>query len=391
MRSKRTIVAILVLSAMVITTLGYALGGDWFSNPSAVIVAEANGEKISLQEVNIIYEQEKTYYGLGDTVTEEQTAFAQSLKEDILRRLIEEKVMLQKATAAGYVVDEAARTEAQTEYDGILTSIAAQMASEDTTAGTPTEGVDYQKKARDYAISTLAAVGRTEDSFVESIAQSIVIERFFTASTQGITVTEDEIAAYYATQLELQRSAGVADGDNAVALLQPASVRVKHILIELPAEQRDEYNRLLSEDTAEAAQAYLDAKLKEIEPTALSVLSQAKSGANFEALIAEHGKDPGMTTYPEGYTVMRDGSFVESFEDAAFTLKVNEISGLVASQFGYHILKAYQINPELIYPLSEKTDAIRHALEDEKADAHWDELVEQWHNEATILSYPDRL
>ena len=71
---------------------------------------------------------------------------------------------------------------------------------------------------------------------------------------------------------------------------------------------------------------------------AKTVLSKAKSGADFDALVKEYGEDPGMEANPEGYLFTK-GEMVPEFETAAFALKVGKISNLVETTYGYHIIK----------------------------------------------------
>ena len=53
--------------------------------------------------------------------------------------------------------------------------------------------------------------------------------------------------------------------------------------------------------------------------------------------MKEYTEDPGLTSEPGGYYFFR-GEMVDSFEDAAFALAEGEMSGVVESSYGYHIL-----------------------------------------------------
>lgn len=67
-----------------------------------------------------------------------------------------------------------------------------------------------------------------------------------------------------------------------------------------------------------------------------SVLERAKNGEDFNALMTEFNEDPGQTA--AGYTFGK-GKMVPEFESAAFALDYNEISDVVESSYGYHIIK----------------------------------------------------
>jgi len=75
------------------------------------------------------------------------------------------------------------------------------------------------------------------------------------------------------------------------------------------------------------------------------VLAKAKKGSDFDALIEKYGEDPGMNSYPEGY-VFTKGEMVKEFEDGTLALKDNQISSVIETSYGYHIIKRMPL-PEI--------------------------------------------
>lgn len=73
------------------------------------------------------------------------------------------------------------------------------------------------------------------------------------------------------------------------------------------------------------------------------VLERVKSGEDFDKLIKEFGEDPGMQQNVDGYLFTKN-EMVKPFEDAAFALKDNEVSDIVETDFGYHIIKRIAFN-----------------------------------------------
>lgn len=63
--------------------------------------------------------------------------------------------------------------------------------------------------------------------------------------------------------------------------------------------------------------------------------------ADFETLITQNNNDPGMPE--EGYYVYKGCGMVEEFEDASLNLKANEVSPIIETSYGYHIIKAYEV------------------------------------------------
>lgn len=111
-------------------------------------------------------------------------------------------------------------------------------------------------------------------------------------------------------------------------------VRVKHILLKTTDDDGNALDEVAIKAQAEALVAQLDA------------------GADFDTLMAEHGEDPGMTTYPDGYVIDQYISFDPVFVTAAFELAEGEYT-LVKGSYGYHIIKRLPLeksNLELVYP-----------------------------------------
>ena len=106
----------------------------------------------------------------------------------------------------------------------------------------------------------------------------------------------------------------------------PAKRHVAHILVAFPQG---------ADDKAKAA-----AKAKAEE-----VLAKVKAKpADFAGLAKQYSQDPGSAQNGGDLGFFaKDGTMVKPFEDAAFSLKQGEISGLVETQFGYHILKVLEV------------------------------------------------
>ena len=82
-----------------------------------------------------------------------------------------------------------------------------------------------------------------------------------------------------------------------------------------------------------------DADVKAIEAKANGVLQQIKGGADFAKLATEHSDDPGSKAKGGDLDWVVKGQTVANFEASAFSLKKNEISNLVKTEYGFHILQ----------------------------------------------------
>lgn len=102
---------------------------------------------------------------------------------------------------------------------------------------------------------------------------------------------------------------------------------------------------------------------EETRKKAEDVLAKAKAGEDFDSLITEYGEDPGAFYNPKGY-VFTYGEMVEPFEKASFALSEGEISDLVETEYGYHIIQK-QALPEFSdeYAAGAKTAVLKDKIE----------------------------
>ncbi len=68
------------------------------------------------------------------------------------------------------------------------------------------------------------------------------------------------------------------------------------------------------------------------------LLGQLKDGGDFEALKDQYGEDTGVKGNPDGY-YFTEGQMIKSFGDTVKSLGIGETSGVVESQYGYHIIR----------------------------------------------------
>jgi len=137
---------------------------------------------------------------------------------------------------------------------------------------------------------------------------------------------------------------------------------------------------------AAAPQAEQDAAKVKAE----QLLQQArKNPAGFADLAKQNSQDPGSAANGGSLGFFGHGMMVKPFEDAAFTLKQGEISGLVKSDFGYHIIKLLAIKPARLLPFDEAREGIVNKLRQQKAVDMFAERAEKFSN--TVYEQSDTL
>jgi parvulin-like peptidyl-prolyl isomerase len=118
---------------------------------------------------------------------------------------------------------------------------------------------------------------------------------------------------------------------NLARLEQPEKVRVSHILI--ATRQKDSEEELPPEQK------------KSKRELAQKLLARVKAGEDFSKLIKEFSEDRGLKETGGEYTFSRNDPFIPEFKAASFSLATNQISDLVTTVFGYHIIKLLEKIP----------------------------------------------
>ena len=124
------------------------------------------------------------------------------------------------------------------------------------------------------------------------------------------------------------------------------SVRASHILIRV------------SEQATDAEKSKARARIE-------GILKRAKAGEDFAVLAREHSQD-GSATQGGDLNYFVKGQMVQPFDQVAFSLKPNEISDVVTTQFGYHIIKVVDHKPAGTVPLDEVAENVKKFLTEQK-------------------------
>lgn len=106
------------------------------------------------------------------------------------------------------------------------------------------------------------------------------------------------------------------------------------------------YNYLLENDYVYATHILIGKDSEDAYRRALEIrLAIINGDSDFDELLKEHGEDPGLMNRDGGY-FFTYGTMVEPFEKAAFALEEGEISAIIESDFGYHIIKRLPFTKE---------------------------------------------
>ncbi len=220
------------------------------------------------------------------------------------------------------------------------------------------KATDRQQKAQ--VDSILDMTGMNQNQLIDLLMKTALANAFAsdvnTNDPDALAPTDEEIKAAYEQEY----------------------VRVKHILISNSPQEAAPVEEG-AEAPAEEAEA-VDPEAYKAEKLALAteVLQKAKSGTNFDSLITEYGEDPGAAQSPDGYTFTK-GMMVPEFETASYALAVGEISELVESSYGWHIIKKYDL-PTSGEDYDNAVSSIKASLSQDKYNA----LVDGYKSDMTI-------
>ena len=178
------------------------------------------------------------------------------------------------------------------------------------------------------------------DDFQELITRLTTISALIDKITEDVTVPDGEVRNYY--------------DDNPDEFTTPESIRASHILVK---------------DEALAAQ----------------ILEKLNQGEDFAALAKEHSVDEANKNNGGDLGYFTYGDMVLEFEQAAFALDINEISEVVVTEFGYHIIKLTDYMSEKMLTFEEAEDLVRQRLIGQKQEAMFTEYLDELWDQADIV------
>lgn len=151
---------------------------------------------------------------------------------------------------------------------------------------------------------------------------------------QRVTPSEDDLRAYYNQNIEQYR--------------QQNRAKVSHILLKTTG--------------------MTDAEVAEVQKKAEDLLQRIRRGAKFDEMAKQHSEDDANKAQGGDLGWIVPGQTVPEFEQAAFSLPIGQVSDLVKTSYGFHILKVAERQPARTQPFEEVRAAILPIVQQEKAE-----------------------
>jgi peptidyl-prolyl cis-trans isomerase C len=205
---------------------------------------------------------------------------------------------------------------------------------------------------------------RTEEAFKKALAaRKLTLERLRTDARAELSIAKmmsAQVAGAEATDADVRDFYD----KNPDRFKRSESVRASHILLRVDPKADD------------ATKAQIKAKIE-------AVLKRAKSGEDFAALAQQNSQD---SSAPQGGDLgyFPKEKMVPAFADVAFALKPGEISDIVTTQFGVHIIKVTDRQPAGTVPLDEVSPRVKQYLTDVKKQEQAQAFIQQVKQKAKI-------
>jgi parvulin-like peptidyl-prolyl isomerase len=307
-----------------------------FTAACSQAVASVNGIEVTQAEVdeyvNFILSQDSES---GEFLTEEDM---RELEINIIDSLLVVKLLEQYAGENNIT---APQEEIDLQMDSIITSYESESAFE----------ADLKEK-------------NVNRSFLENeLKNQIIRNKIFTEATMEVIVTEEQAKQYYDENMEVQ-------------FTNPERIRVSHILSIFPWAQDDS----IEEN---------DKDKQEARDKIEFVQEQLEKGAEFGDMAREYSDDA--SNSPDGGDLgfITRGQMVEEFENAAFALEIDEVSDIVETQFGYHLIKLFDREEEGILAFEEVKDDISNYIAELNKLEKWEEFIMSLIEDAEIIYLTD--
>ncbi len=283
-----------------------------------------NGENISREKLQAQVDHLINQRGLNSGGITQPAVFKQ-IQQEVVDQLIVQELLWQEAKRRNFIVE-----------DELVNERLRQMKS-----GFDTELAFLFK---------IQAGGFTEETYREDIRQQVSVQRMISKGiAPGISISDEEVENFYKANLDQMQ--------------RPVAVHARHILIK-PESAEPEAQQAAKDEAGE-------------------ILAEIRAGEDFVELATERSQAP---SAPQGGDLgfFGPGQMVATFEKAAFALQPGEISDVVQTQFGYHIIRLEDRRGGETAPLEEATDSIRAYLTQQRLRSEVETLVATLRNQGEV-------
>ncbi len=378
-----------VLFAAIIITFVFFYGYRPEKDSGERVLATVGEKKITTEHYKNAYANMlQMYQQMYQNQISDSLARSLGLRENLLDQMIEQELLLQEAErrnlqVAGQQVKTAIMKQPYMQENGVFSEsrYAAVLKSMKMTAA------EYERQAgQEIMLQGLRALVsqavNVSDNELRDLyrlrGEKLIIEYLeFTQAdiTEDMQVSEEELQAYYGKNSESFRVKETAEAqylvfdpkefagrmhveDEEIRLfyaadqsrfIEPEQLRARHILLKVDPSAAPE-------------------KKQARQAEAQGLLDKINAGADFAALAKKYSQDETTAASGGDLGFFSRGAMVGPFEESAFGLQPGQVSGVVETRFGYHIIKLEEKKPERLRPLEEVRGEITGELQQDMAE-----------------------
>lgn len=321
----KKLIAVGALSIFAFSAVGCEMIQRTPESIKKTVLAKVGDLKVTRGEVDEIADPYLSQLGEGYENNPDVAEQVKGLRTQALNLLVEQKIMIQKAKELGL---EPTQEEIDTGVTEYIEGLKEQLGGEEA----------FTKALEEIDLTLEEYTAKLNESIKVNLSTNKVTEEIF----KDINTSDDELKTYYDEHLDSFREANVS-----------------HILI------KDE------------------AKAKEIR-------ERAVNGEDFAALAKEFSEDTGTKENGGslGTTTYDTTKYVPEFTEGFKKLKEGEISDLVKSDHGYHIIKVTDYKEK---SFDESKETIKSTLENTEKNELYTTTIEQWKKDFKVKTYENKL
>lgn len=365
-------------------------------------LASVNGEKIGAQEFdNALQQQQQRMREMAGPAFDPAIFEKPEVKHSILESLVAQRLLASEARKAGLTVSDE-------QLAGVIGGIGAfqkdgqfdKRQYETVLSAKNMSPLMFESRVRDELSSRQLTDAYTQNGYTSNMVADNLIR--LNEQKREVALARLDVEAYLSQVAVTASAVDEYYKNNQSEFKIPERAKVEYVIFSseslLPqvgvdeAEVKKYFDEHLSEFgtqeqrqaahilIAVAAQA-ADADKQAAKAKAEQVLQKVKQApGSFAALAKQYSQDPGSAANGGDLGMFGRGTMVKPFEDAVFALKAGEISGLVQSDFGFHIIRLSAIKPAKTQSLAEVSGLITQRLKAQKASDKFAELAEKFSN-----------
>lgn len=398
-----------VIVALIIVPFALWGIGDYFSGSADNSVAVVNDAKISEREFQEAYfqQQQRMKEMFGDEI--DLSVFDDQIRQNVIDSLIDQELMIQYANQHGL------RISAQ-QLAMVIQDIDAFKADGNFDRATYESALSMQGQSPGYFESRVMRSLLTQQLYL-GVAESSIVTDYALDTILRLQKQQREVGyfeipqARYVAEIELSESE-IKDyyHDNPAAYSSAEHVEVEYVVLsaaELDTEVKIEDDELkeayesqkMGMATAEERSAShilieipyeaSEDERQDANKRADEVLAKLQAGEDFSQLAKEFSNDPGSAESGGDLGFFGKGDMVPEFDAKVFSMAEGELSGLVETEFGFHIIRLDKIKESIIPSFDDVADELRDQLVQERVDSIYYEKADSLTNLA--FEYPDSL